>query len=327
MESDMVNKVADYFEKNGWKLNFPDKIRGIQPDLMVSKNGKLGLIEIKGTKGNIDQGIKQTLHLKNAGNYAYLALPKSAIKDNLIDICRGLGLGLLKIDNVVTQLIAPAETEALESVKKKLLGTKTEKSFLTLKTSLEKLFRTTSLILILKLLFLNSSREFHLNEIARRINVSASTVLKELDNLHSLNLVTKKLKGNMTLYQINKQGIIFEELRKIFLKYELLDEIISKELDRFDINFALIFGSFAKGTEKENSDIDLLIISSIPEDLILDSVSRLEEKTGREIHFILWTQEEFYKKAKERNSLLLNIKKNPRIMVIGNEKDFTRFIK
>lgn len=324
----MKDKVAEYFEKNGWQISFPDKIRGIQPDLMVSKNGKLALIEIKGKKGNIDQGIKQTLHLKNAGNYAYLALPKSIIKNQLVNICKGLGLGLLGIDDVVTQFIAPAETEALESVKKKLLGKrKIEKSFLKLKTSLEKLFKSNSLILILKLLFLNSSSEFHLNAIARRIDVSPSTVSKELDNMYSLSIVTRKLKGNMTLYQINKEGIIFEELRKIFLKYELLDEIISKELDRFDINFALIFGSFAKGTETENSDIDLLIVSSIPENLILRSVSRLEKKTGREINFILWTQEEFYKKAKEKNSLLINIKKNPRIMVIGNEKDFTRFIK
>lgn len=324
----MEDKVVEYFEKNGWSINFPAKIRGIQPDLMVSKNGKLALIEIKGKKGNIDQGIKQTLHLKNAGNYAYLALPKSIIKNQLVNICKGLGLGLLGIDDVVTQFIAPTETEALESVKKKLLGkSKTKKSFLELKTSLEKLFKSNSLILILKLLFLNSSNEFHLNAIARRIGVSPSTVSKELNNMYSLNIVTRKLKGNMTLYQINKEGIIFEELRKIFLKYELLDEIISKELDRFDINFALIFGSFAKGTETENSDIDLLIVSSIPEDLILRSVSRLEEKTGREINFILWTQKEFYKKAKEKNALLLNIKKNPRIMVIGNEKDFTRFIR
>lgn len=320
----LKDKVVEYFTNQGWEINFPDTIRGIRPDVMASKNGKLVLVEVKGSKGSIEMGIKQALHMKNVANYAYLALPRFRIPKETISICKNLGLGLLGIGKTVTELVKPAETEALESVKSRVFKKEKKQAEISLKTSLERLFKSRYTILILKLFFLNAAKTFYHNEIARKIGASTSTVSKELEILHSLGIITKSKKGNMSLYQINKEGIIYDELRKIFLKYELFDEIISRELDRFDINFALIFGSFAKGTENENSDIDLLIIGSIPEEHVLESVSNLEDKTGREINFVRWTQEEFYQKTKEKSSLLQNIQKNPKIMVIGNEEEFTR---
>ena len=46
----------------------------------------------------------------------------------------------------------------------------------------------------------------------------------------------------------------------MFFKFEFVDELIVKDLARFEIKFALIFGSFARGAENESSDVDLLIV-------------------------------------------------------------------
>lgn len=290
--------------------------------------GKLGLVEIKGIKSNIDSAIEQALHFKNAANFSYLVFPIDAVTPKLKNLCRQLGIGLLEVDGQVSEIVPPIESEALQSIKEKFhIPTPTKRPHIRKKSSLERLFRSNTLILILKLLFLNSTREFHQNAIADMIGVSASTVYKELDNVYPLGLVTKTKKGSMVLYKINKSCIVYDELRKIFLKFELVDELITKELEKYQIKYALIYGSFARGTETETSDIDLLVIGKASQDVIYGSISYLEKKIGREINVIVWSEDEFNNKVKEKTALLQNITKNPIVVMIGDEKEFTRFVR
>ena len=128
------------------------------------------------------------------------------------------------------------------------------------------------------------------------------------------------------MYKINRDCIIYEELKRIFLKFELTDEVISKELEKFDIKYALIYGSFARGTETETSDMDLLIIGNINRTVLLRSISKLETKIGREINFILWNEKEYKIKKKQKISLLNEIKENEIIMMRGDENEFKRSI-
>ena len=44
------------------------------------------------------------------------------------------------------------------------------------------------------------------------------------------------------------------------------------------IEYAFIYGSFAKGEEKETSDIDLFIIGKVDEGKLIDEANKLEKK-------------------------------------------------
>lgn len=128
------------------------------------------------------------------------------------------------------------------------------------------------------------------------------------------------------LYGISKNGVIFDELKRIFMKYEFLDEMIRRELPA-GIKYALIYGSFARGMEQANSDIDLLVIGSVDEDKILKPISNLERETGRVINYNLWSEEEFFQKAREKIPLLNEIQKTPVMMIAGDEGEFNRTIR
>jgi len=328
MDSVSEEKISQYFTKLGWKSHYPDKIRGSRPDVVISKNGKIAMVEVKGNKGNVNLGIEQALHFKNSVDYSYLALTKESITNDLLVSCKNLGIGLLSIGEKIETLVEPRPSNALKSVKDRIFTQKIkEKPEVKTKTSLERLFKSKNLVLILKLLFWHSTIQFHSNEIARRTGMSPSTVSKELADILSLGIILKSFKGNMVLYQINKQNIIYNELRQMFLKFEFVDELIAKDLEKFDIKFALIFGSFAKGTESESSDVDLLIIGNTSENQILRTTSQVETQIGREINVIMWKEDEFYQKSKDKITLLEEIVKNPVIMLIGEEHEFTRFIK
>ena len=326
MESYFKEQVGNYLKKRGWRFHFPHKIRGMQPDFIAEKDGKLAAIEVKGERADLDNGIKKALHFKNATNYSYLAIPDFAITNKVVDICRVLGIGLIGIDIESKEIVKPELTKALESVKNKIFQSKSEKPIIRKKGLLETLFRSKTFVYVLNHLFLNQTREYYLNELAFETGISAATIVRELDKIESLDIITKTKKGHTSYYRINKSCIIYEELKRIFLKFELTDDIIEYELRGFDIKFALIYGSFARGTETETSDMDLLIIGNADRTIILRAVSKLESKIGREINYILWSESEFKEKIKQDISLLENIKENEIVMIRGREDEFKKII-
>jgi len=327
MDSSFKERVRECLSKEGWRFRVAGKIRGIRPDLVAEKDGKLAVVEVKGVRGGLDNGIKRALHFKNAANYSYLAIQDEAITGRTVDVCKALGIGLIAIDKESKEIVRPEPTEALESVKSKVFHTVTEKPQVRKKGLLETLFRSRAFVQILGFLFLNQGREYYLSELARQANVSAPAALFVIERkMQPLGIIAETKVGNTTFYEINQDCVIYEELKRIFLKFELTDEIISDELEKIDIKYALIFGSFARGTEKESSDLDLLIIGDVERSIVLRSISELESKIGREINAIIWNERTFYEKIEQKVSLLSSINKNEIIMVLGDENEFRRTI-
>ena len=324
-EVDLIHK---HYTKNGWAIKKEIKVRGRIADLVMIKNNKIALVEVKGSRGDVGKGISQALHYKDAANYSYLAIHKNSFTKIIKQTCQNLGIGLILINKNIEEVVKPEYTTSLKSVQKKILEKKSTnvKKIIQKKSFLDLLFRK-SQILILKLFFLNSTKEFHQNDIARRIHLSSSAVSNELTNLVKIGLVSKRHQDNMLFYKINKNSIIFDEIKRIFLKYETFSEILSEKLVKEEIKYSLIYGSFAKGIEKETSDIDLLIIGDVLEDHVLRIISNIERNINREINFILWTEKELKEKIKKNIPLIREILHTSVIMLIGEENEFKRFAK
>lgn len=171
----------------------------------------------------------------------------------------------------------------------------------------------------------NQDREYHLREIARLINISPKYVGMELEKLLRIKLVNKYEKGNMNIYSINKNNIILNELKQIFLKTDYLGELVRKELKE-KVKYAFIYGSFAKGEETESSDIDLFVIGDMEEDDLIRIIQKLEKTTNREINYVLWSENTFQQRAKSHH-LLKTLKKSKVIMLIGDESEFKKSIR
>lgn len=191
---------------------------------------------------------------------------------------------------------------------------------------LEKLFTSKIRVHILEEFLLNPGNEYHIREMARIVEATPIYVQKELKNLESLGLLANRKKGNMVLYKLHTKSPIAEDLKRIFLKTESIGQVMMKELDTKEIKFAFIFGSFAKGVETQTSDVDVLIIGDVNDDDVLRSILKIERRIGREINYILWTEEEFLEKVEKKIPLIKEISKTPIIMITGDENEFKRLI-
>jgi predicted nucleotidyltransferase len=186
---------------------------------------------------------------------------------------------------------------------------------------LEKLFTSRTRVGILKLLLFRPDEQFHLRDIARIVDVNPTYASKELSKLSNLNIVKKSEKGNLSLYSANEDCPFLPELKGLFLKTDYLGDLLKKELSG-KARFALIYGSFARGDEREGSDIDLLVISEMAEDELLKISRSLEKQTGREVNYILWNDSAF--KKRQGNALLNTILDHGFIMLIGDENEFRK---
>jgi len=193
---------------------------------------------------------------------------------------------------------------------------------------MEKLFTSRTRAKLLTLFLTESKKEFYVRELQRKIKENVTSVRRELENLKELGLVSERKEGIQKFYSLNKNHPIYEELRRIILKTEGVGKVLKDKLSKLaEIKYSIIYGSFAKGTEIESSDVDLMVIGTVDEKKLLEQIRKAENEIGREVNYILWSGKEFRKKIKEKNSLLMNIVKSPVIEVIGDINEFRRIAK
>jgi len=190
-------------------------------------------------------------------------------------------------------------------------------------SKLDKLFGSKTRVTLLSKLMLNPDKEFHIRELSKVLSIPYGMLHREVKNLISLGILKEKRKGRMVFVSVNRELSYFDELKGLIIKTTGIANPVKDVISKMkDIRYALIFGSFARGEESGESDVDLLIIGDVDEESILKGLGDVEKMIGREINFILWNNEEFLKRVKSKHHLLMDIIKNPVIMLLGDEDEF-----
>ena len=175
---------------------------------------------------------------------------------------------------------------------------------------------------LFKLYFTNPDSEFYLRELERMLSIPVSMIRKELLRLEKEGIFAFHKKGNLAYYHVNKAYPLFSELKSIVFKTIGVQGLLTEALQKIKgIEIAFIYGSYAKGNEKANSDIDLCIVGTVDESILLRRINELEKLLRREINYTLYTEKEFTEKRRKKNSFILDLISNPKIMLIGEKND------
>lgn len=195
-------------------------------------------------------------------------------------------------------------------------------------SKIDRLFGSKTRVSLLCKLIMNPDKSFYIRELSKELGIPYSVLYKEEKNLVSLSLVNEEKKGKVTLVSINKKLPYFSELKSLIIKTVGLCDLLKSVLSELkEIKYALVYGSFASGEESVLSDVDLLIIGDVDEEKILNRITQLEKEVGREINYILWSEDEFKKRIENKHNLLIEIANSPIMMLVGEEDEFRRAIK
>ncbi|MBN1822986.1 MAG: nucleotidyltransferase domain-containing protein [Endomicrobiales bacterium] len=171
---------------------------------------------------------------------------------------------------------------------------------------------------LLAFFFTNADKGFYLRELERTLGFSVGNIRRQLLKFEKAGLFSSSKTGNLTYYRLNKSFPLYDEIKSIVTKTIGISGMFKEALAPVKgIETAFIYGSYAKGTEDEKSDIDLCVVGG-PDDLkLMKAVKALENKLKREINYTLFSSKEFAEKAGEKGGFVNLVLKDKIIPVIG----------
>jgi predicted nucleotidyltransferase len=177
---------------------------------------------------------------------------------------------------------------------------------------------------VLGVFFGQPERSFYASELIRDAGTGSGAAQRELAKLEESGLIIAKRIGHQKHYQANTASPLYSELRNIVLKTVGLAEPLRDALKPLSsvIRAAFVYGSVAKVTDQAASDVDLMIISdSLTYGEVFGALERVTRALGRKVNPAVYTAAEFSKRARKENAFVTRVLEQPKLWVIGSEKD------
>ena len=159
----------------------------------------------------------------------------------------------------------------------------------------------------------------HLREIARRANLNSKTVMRELHSLRDAGILVSREVGRQVIYCLNPDCPIYDELRSILRKTVGLSAALRSALEPLAdrIEQAYVYGSHARGDERPDSDVDLMVVGR----LTLRALSSPLREAGRSLHRVinptLYTPEAYEQELQTGDSFVTRVHNGKRLNLIG----------
>lgn len=121
---------------------------------------------------------------------------------------------------------------------------------------------------VARLFFQQPHSVFHLREIARKTDLSPSTASQAVNDLEKDGLVTTEKKVTKQVQASDNQ--LFRDHKRIHnLRQLLQSDLINKLEESYRPDAIVLFGSYARGEDDSNSDIDLALVNGHARELEL----------------------------------------------------------
>ncbi|HEX8831742.1 MAG TPA: nucleotidyltransferase domain-containing protein [Longimicrobium sp.] len=135
----------------------------------------------------------------------------------------------------------------------------------------------------------------HVRALQRVTGLRPSSLKNELDRLLTLGLLVRQQDGNRVRFRVDEESPLWAQFRTLVRQLSTPADVLPYAFGEVEgIEGAFIFGSFAKGSARDDSDVDVLVLG---DDVDEPSLSRhtLEASVllGREVNVVQATPHEF----------------------------------
>ena len=179
---------------------------------------------------------------------------------------------------------------------------------------------------VLSLLLLHPDRTLHVREIARLTGTTAGTLNKELTRLHGAGLLERERVGNQVRYAANRASPVFTELAGILRKTVGLADVLADALAPAadSISSAFVFGSIARASESEGSDVDVMLIGTLGFAAAVQLLYAAQATLGREVNPKVYSLSEWRAALKAKDPFVTEVLAQPKIFLIGNDDELEK---
>ena len=171
---------------------------------------------------------------------------------------------------------------------------------------LKSLFTSNARVKLLTLFLLNPDKEYFVRELTRELDEQINSVRRELDNLKKVGLLRSRARNRRKFYSVNKNFILFRELRSIIIKITNSSDNLIKNIAKMGkVDFLLISGIFVR----KDAPVDLLVSGDLSKEELEKFLDTLETKQA--IKFSVLDTKDFVYRLKCRDKFILDLIQDP----------------
>jgi predicted nucleotidyltransferase len=172
---------------------------------------------------------------------------------------------------------------------------------------------------VLAVLYGHVGESFYLRQLARRTEIALGPVQREIRQLLNAGLVKKTTLGKQTLYTANQASPVFEEIKSLVAKTVGMHDVLVEALSplRRKIDLAFVYGSVARSSETERSDVDLMIVGNVDFGTVVERLGDAQKTLSREINPNVYSVREFTSKV--QGHFLKTVLAEKKLFLIGDE--------
>lgn len=155
----------------------------------------------------------------------------------------------------------------------------------------------------------------YLRELERTTGINSRHLIRELHTLRDAGIIAPTRVGNVVVYRFDPECPIYEDIQAIVRKTIGLADVLRDMLKPFadQIEFAYVFGSHARGEQRADSDIDLMIVGPATRRELSTAMRQAERVLQRDINAMFYTHAEYSKALEDSNSFVSRVHNGTRI--------------
>lgn len=154
--------------------------------------------------------------------------------------------------------------------------------------------------------------EYYIREVGKLLKISPRTAQLILEDLENKGILESKVRGKIKSYklrvnEVSKRYLVLVEQYKsiAFMEQNLLVKEVIEKISPFIDGIGIVFGSYAKGISKKESDLDIFVAG----DYKKEEVKKVSRNLGIEISMKCYPMKDFEKNM-GRDILLNEVLKN-----------------
>jgi predicted nucleotidyltransferase len=161
-----------------------------------------------------------------------------------------------------------------------------------------------------------------LSDLAAHLGVRPSSLQRELRRLTAAGLIERRVDGKRVYFRALRGSPFFPHLHGLVQAARgimpVLREALSPSAGR--IKVAFVYGSVARGRERPESDIDLLVVGEVGLADLAPVLRRAERTLGRAVNATVYTSEEFAARRRAGRHFLRSLVNERKIFILGDAR-------
>jgi predicted nucleotidyltransferase len=175
---------------------------------------------------------------------------------------------------------------------------------------------------VLRILYGHADRRFYRRQLIRLLGVGNGAVQRELARLTQTGILTRTVEGRQTYFQANSQCPVFAEIRDLSRKTFGVADVLREALQPLtgSVRLAFVYGSVAAGTEKSDSDIDVMAVGDLLSlDEVVTALAPAQSSLGREVNPSVYETGEFCRRLAEGKHFISSVVAGPKVFLKGDQ--------